>query len=155
MASVDSKKKGPRKSAEELVAGFNVLRGEQRQIASKIYELEGDLSEHRIVIESLKTVDEGRKCYRMIGGVLIERTVKDVLPDLESNMEQIKRAVELLNTKLIEKGKEIVEYKEKNNIQFQVPERIVEEDEPEETKPAKPGVLVGEKRWLTQGVILT
>lgn len=146
MASVDSKKKGPRKSAEELVAGFNVLRGEQRQIASKIYELEGDLSEHRIVIESLKTVDEGRKCYRMIGGVLIERTVKDVLPDLESNMEQIKRAVELLNTKLIEKGKEIVEYKEKNNIQFQVPERIVEEDEPEETKPAKPGVLVGEKR---------
>jgi len=146
MASVDSKKKGPRKSAEELVAGFNVLRGEQRQIASKIYELEGDLSEHRIVIESLKTVDEGRKCYRMIGGVLIERTVKDVLPDLESNMEQIKRAVELLNTKLIEKGKEIVEYKEKNNIQFQVPERIVEEDEPEETKPAKPGVLVGDKR---------
>lgn len=146
MASVDSKKKGPRKSAEELVAGFNVLRGEQRQIASKIYELEGDLSELRIVIESLKTVDEGRKCYRMIGGVLIERTVKDVLPDLESNMEQIKRAVELLNTKLIEKGKEIVEYKEKNNIQFQVPERIVEEDEPEETKPAKPGVLVGDKR---------
>jgi len=155
MASVDSKKKGPRKSAEELVAGFNVLRGEQRQIASKIYELEGDLSEHRIVIESLKTVDEGRKCYRMIGGVLIERTVKDVLPDLESNMEQIKRAVELLNTKLIEKGKEIVEYKEKNNIQFQVPERIVEEDEPEETKPAKPGVLVGDKRWLTKGVSLT
>lgn len=41
------KGKGGRKSAEELVAGFNLLRGEQRQIAAKIYELESDLTEHK------------------------------------------------------------------------------------------------------------
>jgi hypothetical protein len=62
---------------------------------------------------------------------------------------QLKLAVENLNTKLIEKGKEIMEYKDKNNIQFQVPEKIVEEDESAveaEKSPSSSGVLVGGKR---------
>ena len=44
---------------------------------------------HRIVIEALKKVDPGRKCFRMIGGVLVERTVKDVLLALQHNTEQV------------------------------------------------------------------
>jgi hypothetical protein len=44
-----SKSKMPtnKKSAEEIVAGFNMLRTEQRQIVSKIMELENDLTEHK------------------------------------------------------------------------------------------------------------
>ena len=44
---------------------------------------------HRIVIDALKKVDEGRKCFRMIGGVLVERTVKEILPALQLNSEQV------------------------------------------------------------------
>lgn len=36
-----------KKSPEETIAGFNILRTEQRQIASKIFELENDLNEHK------------------------------------------------------------------------------------------------------------
>jgi len=66
---------------------------------------------------------------------------------------QLKHALELLNKKLLEKGKEIREYQEKHNIKFQVPEKIMEEDESgggDETKPG--GVLVGDKptRWLNK-----
>jgi len=118
-----------KKSAEETIAGFNALRTEQRQVASKIFELENDLNEHRVVIETLKEVDGGRKCYRMIGGILVEGTVKEILPNLQTNSDQLKQTIDILNTKLVEKGKEIVDYKEKNNIQFQVPEKILEEDE--------------------------
>jgi prefoldin subunit 2 len=82
-----------------------------------------------VVIETLKEVDGGRKCYRMIGGILVEGTVKEILPNIITNSEQLKQTVENLNTKLVEKGHEILEYKEKNNIQFQVPEKILEEDE--------------------------
>lgn len=42
-----------------------------------------------LVIDTLKEVDEARKCYRMVGGVLVERTVKEVLPALENNKEQV------------------------------------------------------------------
>lgn len=44
-----------------------------------------------LVIDTLKEVDETRKCYRMVGGVLVERTVKEVLPALEGNKEQVSK----------------------------------------------------------------
>lgn len=44
-----------------------------------------------LVIDTLKEVDETRKCYRMVGGVLVERTVKEVLPALENNKEQVSK----------------------------------------------------------------
>lgn len=34
-------------------------------------------------------MDASRKCFRLVGGVLVERTVKEVLPALESNKEQV------------------------------------------------------------------
>jgi prefoldin subunit 2 len=44
---------------------------------------------NRAVIETLqetqRTAPE-RKCFRMIGGVLVERNVKEVLPALETNL---------------------------------------------------------------------
>jgi len=46
--------------------------------------------ENRLVIETLKEVEKERKCFRMIGGVLVERTVGEVLPALEANKEQVK-----------------------------------------------------------------
>ena len=44
---------------------------------------------YSIVVDTLKTVDPDRKCFRMVGGVLVERTVKDVLPALEHNCKQV------------------------------------------------------------------
>lgn len=42
-----------------------------------------------LVVEALKEVDSERRCYRMIGGVLVERQVKDVLPVVEKNKVQV------------------------------------------------------------------
>ncbi len=43
----------------------------------------------RLVIETLDGVDSDRKCFRMIGGVLVERTVKEVAPALRANKEKV------------------------------------------------------------------
>ncbi len=42
-----------------------------------------------IVMEALKKVSPDRKCFRTIGGVLVERTVKEVFPALKLNSEQV------------------------------------------------------------------
>ncbi|NXM23491.1 PFD2 protein, partial [Oxyruncus cristatus] len=69
-------------SPEQVVSRFNRLRQDQRGLASKAAELELELNEHSLVIETLREVDPTRKCFRMVGGVLVERTVKEVLPAL-------------------------------------------------------------------------
>ena len=43
----------------------------------------------RLVIETLRDVDDERRCFRLVGGVLVERTVKDVLPALVNNKDQV------------------------------------------------------------------
>lgn len=45
---------------------------------------------YRIVIDTLKDVDPQRKCFRMIGGILVERTAGEALPALQHNYEQVK-----------------------------------------------------------------
>ncbi|KAM7138291.1 death effector domain-containing protein isoform 3-T3 [Macrochelys suwanniensis] len=130
----------------EVVAGFNRLRQEQRSLASKAAELELELNEHSLVIDTLREVDPTRKCYRMVGGVLVERTVKEVLPALESNKEQINKIIETLTQQLQAKGQELNEFREKHNI------RVMGEDDqkppPKESadgagaKTSSAGVLV-------------
>lgn len=47
------------------------------------------ICDYRIVIDTLKDLDGDRKCFRMVGGVLCEKTVKDVLPSLITNRDQV------------------------------------------------------------------
>ncbi|OWR52142.1 Prefoldin subunit 2 [Danaus plexippus plexippus] len=99
-----------------------------------------DLNEHKIVIETLKGVESGRKCFRMVGGVLVERTVADVLPELEGNKERLPAALQALHEQLSKKGIEINEYIEKHDIKVQ---RGTESAEaPQADTPAKSNVLV-------------
>ncbi|CAF1274273.1 unnamed protein product [Didymodactylos carnosus] len=104
---------------QQIVSGFQSLREEQTQLVSKTQDLEMDLKEHDLVLSTLRTItDKQRRCYRMIGGVLIEHTVGEVLPALESNREQIKNVIDTYKQKSEEKSKEIQTYKEKYDIHF-------------------------------------
>jgi hypothetical protein len=54
-----------------------------------------------LVLETLQEAcktEPDRKCFRLVGGVLVERTVKDVSPQLESQYEQIKALLETLTS---------------------------------------------------------
>lgn len=44
----------------------------------------------RVVIEALKPLEGDRQCHRLINGVLVERTVAQVLPALTNNLEKVK-----------------------------------------------------------------
>ncbi|KAG7497220.1 prefoldin subunit 2 [Solea senegalensis] len=114
--SSGGKQSGP--SAEQVVATFQKMRQEQRSMASKAAELEMEINEHSLVVDTLKDVDPSRKCFRLVGGVLVERTVKEVLPALENNKEQISKIVESLNTQMQTKGRELTEYRERYNIRL-------------------------------------
>lgn len=73
---------------------------------------------YRTVIDTLKTVDDSRKCFRLIGGVLCERTVKDVLPQLNDAKEQLEKLIASRNEQLTKKGIEINKFREQHNIKI-------------------------------------
>ena len=50
------------------------------------------------MIDTLKEVETDRKCFRLVGGVLVERSVKEVLPALEHNNEQVLTNKDTTNT---------------------------------------------------------
>lgn len=70
----------------------------------------------RTVIDTLKNVDENRKCFRLIGGVLCEQTVKETLPNLIHNKDQLEKLIESGKEQLTKKGIEINKFKEEHNI---------------------------------------
>ena len=41
------------------------------------------------MIKALDQLDPSRKCFRLVGEVLVERTVEEVLPAVKGNAEQI------------------------------------------------------------------
>ncbi|RMZ93146.1 prefoldin subunit 2 [Brachionus plicatilis] len=141
--SVSTSKKSKEKEQQEIVATFQKLREDQKVIASKSAELQIEQKSHELVIETLKEVEKERKCFRMIGGVLVERTVGEVLPALEQNKEQITRLIDNLQSQIVAKGKEINDFREKHNIRFQGENENSQKTATEQSTQAKSsGVLV-------------
>ncbi|KAH8314709.1 hypothetical protein KR074_011445 [Drosophila pseudoananassae] len=108
----------PALSQEAIVAQFQQLRNEQRNLANSLNTLEMDLREHKTVIETLESADPERKCFRLIGGVLCERTVKEVLPQLVENKDFIAKTITMVTEDLSKKGSELNKFKEDNNIKI-------------------------------------
>ena len=63
-------------------------------------ELKNQASEHKRVLDTLNGVPEDRKAFRLIGGVLVERTVAEVKPAVEANRVQIEEVVQKLTADL-------------------------------------------------------
>lgn len=59
----------------------------------RIYKM---LTRVRLVLDTLGPLPGDRKCFRMINGVLTERTVKEVIPILESTSDGLKKTLEEL-----------------------------------------------------------
>lgn len=128
---------------EQVVANrWSVLRTELNQLYSKMTELEMELSEHSLVIGAIQPLDPTRKCYRMIGGVLVERTIAEVLPAVQRNKEGLQEVITRLTEALQKKKKEIADYEAKYKIKIRRGDDEIQK-EGEHKESSGQGVLVG------------
>lgn len=63
---------------------------ETPKLVQKITELEMDRNEHKLVEDTLTPLDPSRRAYRLVGEVLVERTVDEVLPSVKANRENVR-----------------------------------------------------------------
>lgn len=59
----------------------------------------------------MQPLPKDRKCFRMINGVLVERTVKDVIPALQTNAEGLKKVLDDLVKQYKTKQDELEKWK--------------------------------------------
>ncbi|KAG7005974.1 prefoldin subunit 2 [Physcia stellaris] len=105
------------KRQQELQQQYTNYKNSLQQLAQKIGDVEADTEEHKLVLDTLKPLPQDRKCFRMINGVLVERTVKDVLPALETNSVGLKKVLDELVKQYKRQQEEMEKWKKKNNIQ--------------------------------------
>jgi prefoldin subunit 2 len=86
-----------------------------QSLAQKVGEIEQEIEEHksvlffmdlrftctdaqnfRLVTETLQPLPQDRKCFRLTNGILVERTIKDVLPALKTNSDGLKQVLDEL-----------------------------------------------------------
>ncbi|KAL5614709.1 hypothetical protein BROUX41_004804 [Berkeleyomyces rouxiae] len=111
MSALANKKQG------DLQAQYTTYKNTLQQLASKIGEIEQDTEEHKLVLDTLEPLPGDRKCFRLINGVLVERTVEDVKPLLKTNAEGLKNVLEDLVKQYKLKEDELQKWKKKNNVQ--------------------------------------
>ncbi|KAG9257092.1 putative prefoldin subunit 2 [Emericellopsis atlantica] len=101
----------------DLQATYSNYKNTLQQIAQKIGDIEQEGEEHKLVLETLEPLDGNRKCYRLINGVLVERTVEQVVPALKTNQEGLKKVLDDMLKQYKTKQEELDKWKKKNNVQ--------------------------------------
>ncbi|EXJ78051.1 prefoldin subunit 2 [Capronia epimyces CBS 606.96] len=105
------------KKQQELQLQYTNYKNTLQSLAQKVGEIEQEIEEHKLVTETLQPLPADRRCFRLINGVLVERTVKDVLPALKTNSDGLKQVLEELVKQYKTKQDEMDKWKRKNNIQ--------------------------------------
>ncbi|KAL8992362.1 MAG: hypothetical protein Q9169_007157 [Polycauliona sp. 2 TL-2023] len=105
------------KKQQELQQQYTNHKNNLQQLADRIGNVEQETEEHKLVLETLNPLPGERKCFRMINGVLVERTVKDVLPALQINSDGLKRVLDELVKQYKRQQEDMEKWKKKNNVQ--------------------------------------
>eukprot|EP01006_Ploeotia_vitrea_P024033 TRINITY_DN56745_c0_g1_i1.p1 TRINITY_DN56745_c0_g1~~TRINITY_DN56745_c0_g1_i1.p1 ORF type:complete len:182 (-),score=108.44 TRINITY_DN56745_c0_g1_i1:178-690(-) len=114
---------------QHLTNVFQTLRSHADQLSTKIGELDAERAEHALVVKAIKDLDPKRRCFRLVGGVLVERTVEEVLPALQKNMEQISTVMGKLQGQLKDKQQNIAKFQAKFGHLFAEQKKRMEEQQ--------------------------
>eukprot|EP00899_Mesostigma_viride_P025484 jgi/Mesvir1/611/Mv02045-RA.1 len=103
-------------NSDAIVAKFTQLRTELNQLWTKMNTLDAQFNEHKLVVAAMGPMEKERKCYRLIGAVLVERTVGEVLPAVTENMNRIEEVLKKYGEQLELKKKELSDFQSKYKI---------------------------------------
>ncbi|CAI5956214.1 unnamed protein product [Closterium sp. NIES-64] len=94
-------------SEKEIIARWNELRAEIQRLYSRIAEHEQELAEHRLVSAAIEGMDPSRRCFRAVGGVLVERRIGEVVPAVARNAAALEAVVTRLAETLATKRQDL------------------------------------------------
>jgi prefoldin subunit 2 len=67
--------------------------------------MEDEKREHTLVLKNIEGLSKDRRCWRMIGGILVEKTMEEVLVNLAESIKMYEAAIKALEAALKKKEK--------------------------------------------------
>lgn len=111
---------------QQLQVQYTKYQDTLRLLQNDLSELASRIQEHAIVDRSLTQISpekrQGRKCFKMIGGVLVEKSVDEVLKLLNVELQQMQAQRNTTDAQLTKTKKEFDDWIKTNNVKVMRPE---------------------------------
>lgn len=93
---------------EQKVAGrYKQLQQEAQVLVQKLMEIEDEKKENELVLESISKLEDTRKCWRLINGVLMEKTKLEVVPEMRQVIQNLNAVGKQITDTLVAVRQEI------------------------------------------------
>ena len=80
---------------------YKQLQQEAQVLVQKLMEIEDEKKENELVIESISKLEDSRKCWRLVNGVLMEKTKLDVVPEMRIVINNLNVVVNQITETLV------------------------------------------------------
>jgi prefoldin subunit 2 len=67
----------------------------------KLMEVEDEKKENELVLESISKLEDSRKCWRLVNGVLMEKTKLEVVPEMRVVINNLNAVIKQITDTLI------------------------------------------------------
>eukprot|EP00298_Acanthocystis_sp_HF-20_P021183 c27377_g1_i1.p1 GENE.c27377_g1_i1~~c27377_g1_i1.p1 ORF type:complete len:151 (-),score=71.21 c27377_g1_i1:41-460(-) len=126
---------------DEVSRKYQVLKTESNQLMKQVRDLQAQRSEHKLVVDALTLLPAERRAFRMVGGILVERTVAEILPAVTSNLEKIEETAGKVMERLKAKEAEVVNFQTKYRIRMSAEDLPTAQQAQKEEGSKSTGVL--------------
>lgn len=101
---------------------YNKLQSDIADIQEQLGVVSSQLQEHVIVDRTLSAISPekraGRKCFKMIGGVLVEKSIDEVIKLLDSDVKKLQEQRKVYEKTLGESKSQLEKWIKSNNIKI-------------------------------------
>lgn len=124
MSSVSEaqKKQEQEQKAQALQVQYNKFQEAVTELQTQLSSITSQIQEHNIVDKTLTSIPpnerNGRKCFKMIGGVLVDKSVDEVIKILNDELKQLGELKSEIEKSLVKTRTQMDEWMKKNNVKI-------------------------------------
>ena len=92
---------------QKVAQRYQQLQREAQLLVAKLMEVEDEKKENELVLDSIQKLEDTRKCWRLLNGVLMEKTKAEVLPEMRSHINNLNAVTKQINETMVSVRTEI------------------------------------------------
>ena len=127
---------------QEIIQLYNKAKRQYTAFFQKTIEFEDELSGINLVLKTLSNLNDNRRCFRKVGGVLVEKDLPSVKKDLEVEVANFKATLETLYKTMDQQEAIMIDYEKKYPEILRPTAKKPEEKKEEVEKKSSGGVLI-------------